>query len=202
MCLIIKKPAGRRICNAFLTNAWQHNCDGWGSFFLEAGQPVWAKGMRLVDLLRHNDALPESGEVFLHLRKATYGHVTQDMAHPYLVNDWGDGRRMLLMHNGSIDHLAPEDPSLSDTAMLARLLRDMLSGLSADQAAALVRSEGFARLTAPLLQGSMVVLFDHRGARRLGREWLEVQNDQWHAGMAGIEVSNTRTWLRDATQAA
>ena len=192
MCLIIKKPAGRRICPAFIENAWHHNHDGWGSFHLHGDEPVWSKGLALQELLSHNAALPEAAEVYLHLRRATHGVVNQDLAHPFLVRSG-----LLLMHNGSIEHLAPRDPGLSDTAMLAQSLRDMLTGLSAAQAAALLRSQGFASLTAPLIHGSMVVLLDPLGAVRLGREWHVVQDGQWHGAMAGIEVSNTRTWLRE-----
>jgi len=194
MCLIIKKPASRRICPAFLENAWRHNRDGWGSFHVQAGRPVWAKGLHFEELLAHNASLPAETEVYLHLRKATYGHVNHAMAHPYVVQNWPEGG-LLLMHNGSIEHLAPHDPALSDTAVLAGLLRDLLTGLSAHQAATLIRSEGFARLTAPLIQGSMVVLLDATGAVRLGRDWHAVRPGEWDAGMAGIEVSNTRTWL-------
>lgn len=201
MCLIIKKPAGRQICPAFLENAWQHNSDGWGSFFLRAGRPVWAKGLSFDELRVHTNGLPADIEVYLHLRKATFGHVNHAMAHPYVVQNWPEGG-LLLMHNGSIEHLAPQDPALSDTAVLATLLRDMLAGLSARQAALLLRSEGFARLTAPLIQGSMVVLLDSAGAVRLGRDWHAVKHDEWDAGMAGIEVSNTRTWLRKESAAA
>lgn len=189
MCLIIKKPEGRQISADFLENAWQRNSDGWGCFHVDAGQPVWIKGMHLAGLLQHNQSLPLGCEVYLHLRKATYGHVTPDMAHPYPVRPG-----LLLMHNGSIDHLAPTDPSRSDTAELARFLHNMLDGLSDAQAARLLRSEGFARLLAPLIKGSMVVLLDAQGAVRLGRDWHVVQAREWDGVMPGIEVSNTHAW--------
>lgn len=194
MCLIIKKPAGRPLCDAFLENAWRHNRDGWGCFHLHAGRPVWHKGMDLASLLAHQRALPDSDEVYLHLRRATFGPVNDAMAHPFVVRQW-PGSSLLLMHNGSINALTPNDATQSDTAVLARLLGDLLTGLSAAQAARLLRSAGFARLLAPLIEGSMVVLLDAAGALRLGRDWHVVQAGEWHAGMAGIEVSNTRTWL-------
>jgi hypothetical protein len=190
MCLIIKKPADRPICPDFLENAWRHNCDGWGSFHLHAGRLHTSKGLALGGLLRHNATLPPQAEVYLHLRKATYGPANQALAHPYRVRDG-----LLLMHNGSIEHLAPTDPALSDTAMLALLLRDMLAGLSGEQAGVLIRSDGFTRLIAPLIHGSMVVLLDARGAVRLGRDWHAVRPGEWDDAMRGIEVSNTRTWL-------
>lgn len=191
MCLIIKKPLGRRIAADFLENAWQRNSHGWGCFHLDQGQVTWARGLHLAELIEHNARLPLGNEVYLHLRRATYGEVNHDMAHPYIVRPG-----LLLMHNGSIAHLAPQDPALSDTSELARLLRDMLHVLSDEQASNLIRSQGFKALTAPLIEGSMVVLMDARGPVRLGREWLTVQAADWDEGMAGIEVSNSHTWGR------
>jgi len=205
MCLIIKKPAGRSLCPAFIENAWRHNHDGWGSFFLQGGRPVWAKGMGFDDLQAHARALPDSTEAYLHLRRATHGAINHAMAHPHVVHTHpDDGHDLLLMHNGCIDHLAAPgtDTPHSDTAVLADLLRDMLQGLSPVQAARLIRSQGFARLTAPLIEGSMVVLLDAQGAVRLGREWHVVQPCEWQPAMAGFEVSNTRTWLATDALAA
>jgi hypothetical protein len=189
MCLIIKKPAGRRITVDFLENAWKRNSHGWGSFHVADGKVVWARGLKFDELVAHNATLPVDTEVFLHVRKATFGHVNEAMAHPYFVRDG-----LMLMHNGSIHHLAPQDPSLSDTAELARMLHDMLSGLDDAQAAALIRSQGFIRLTAPLIHGSMVVLLDRHGPVRLGRGWHVVQDHEWDGVMPGIEVSNTHAW--------
>lgn len=195
MCLIIKKPAGRAICADFLKNAWQRNFDGWGCFFVQDERVVWARGLHFEELLDYNRHLPANVEACIHLRKATYGHVNHDMAHPYQVRPG-----LMLMHNGSIPHLAPQDPSVSDTAELARLLGDLLAGLSDEQAAAMVRSQGFARLTAPLIEGSMVVLMDKGGLVRLGREWHTVKSCEWPGVMTGIEVSNSHTWGAKARQ--
>jgi hypothetical protein len=191
MCLIIKKPLGRRIDAGFLENAWQRNSHGWGCFHAEQGAVVWTRGLALDELIDHNARLPLDAEVYLHLRRATYGEINHDMAHPYVVR-----QGLLLMHNGSIACLAPPDPSRSDTSELARLLRDMLSGLSDAQASGVIRSQGFRALTAPLIEGSMVVLMDAHGPVRLGREWHRVQAADWSETMAGVEVSNSHTWGR------
>lgn len=191
MCLIIKKPLGRRIAADFLENAWQRNSHGWGCFHTERGEVVWARGLCLQALIDHNARLPLNAEVYVHLRHATYGEVNHDMAHPYVVR-----QGLLLMHNGSIAHLAPQDASRSDTSELARLLRDMLSGLSDEQASAVIRSQGFRVLTAPLIEGSMVVLMDAQGPVRLGRDWHTVQAADWSDAMVGVEVSNSHTWGR------
>ena len=192
MCLIIKKPFGRRIASDFLENAWQRNPHGWGCFHLDQGEVIWARGLLLSELIDHNDRLPLDAEVYLHLRRATYGEVSHDMTHPYVVRPG-----VLLMHNGNIAHLAPQDTARSDTSELARLLRDMLSGLSDDQAAALIRSQAFRALTAPLIEGSMVVLMDAKGPVHLGRDWHTVQAADWSEAMAGMDVSNVHTWGRD-----
>lgn len=191
MCLIIKKPPGRRISADFLENAWQHNSHGWGCFHMADDEVVWARGLRLDELIDHNARLPLNTEVYLHLRRATYGDVNGDMAHPYVVRPG-----LLLMHNGSIAHLAPQDTSRSDTSEMARLLRDMLHGLSDDQASRMIRSQGFRALTAPLIEGSMVVLMDANGPVRLGRDWHTVLPADWSEAMSGIEVSNSHTWGR------
>jgi len=196
MCLIIKKPLGRRIATDFLENAWQRNSHGWGCFHMAQEGVVWARGLALDELIAHNARLPLDAEVYLHLRRATYGEVNHDMAHPYVVR-----HGLLLMHNGSLDCLAPENTALSDTSELARLLRDMLSGLSDTQAAKLIRSQGFRALTAPLIEGSMVVLMDGSGPVRLGRDWHTVQAADWNEAMAGVEVSNVHTWAQHAPKA-
>lgn len=197
MCLIIRKPPGRPVSPDFLENAWQHNADGWGCVQRRGGRLLSAKGMRLDDLLAHSASLPVGGEAYLHLRKATHGHINPDMAHPYQVREG-----LLLMHNGRLDPLAPADSRCSDTWELARLLRDLLAGLSDAQVSALLRTEGFARLTAPLIHGSMVLLLDTQGAVRLGRDWHRVQPDEWDAPMQGVEVSNTHAWTPRAPRAA
>ena len=191
MCLIIKKPLGRRIAADFLENAWQRNSHGWGCFHMEQDELIWTRGLDLEELIAHNARLPMDAEVYMHLRRATYGDINHDMAHPYVVRPG-----LMLMHNGSIAHLAPQDTSRSDTSELARLLRDMLNGLSDAQASTLIRSQGFRALTAPLIEGSMVILMDASGPVRLGREWHTVKAADWDEAMAGIEVSNSHTWGR------
>ena len=189
MCLIIKKPPGRRISTDFLENAHLRNNHGWGFFFVEGDRPVWQRGMQLDELLEANRRLPDDAEVYVHLRQATYGDVVEDMAHPFVVRPG-----LLLMHNGSLHSLAPDDASCSDTYELARLLSDLTDGLSAGDAARLLRSEGFARLTAPLIHGSMIVLLDGEGAVCLGRAWHRVGAHEWDDAMCGMEVSNTHAW--------
>ncbi len=189
MCLIIKKPADRCIPRSFLENVHQKNPDGWGCFYVQGSELIWDRGMGLGSLMDFNDALPAGIEIYLHLRRATYGWIDLDMAHPFVVTPG-----LLLMHNGSIHPLAPGDTAKSDTWELARLLRDLLQGVSDEQAARLLRSDGFARLTAPLLTGSMVVLLDRWGAIRLGREWHTVSCGEWDGPMPGVHVSNTHAW--------
>jgi hypothetical protein len=189
MCLIIHKPSERQIDPEFLRQAWRQNPDGWGGFHLQDGQPVWAKGLALEELVAWNAVLPAGTEAYLHLRQATYGHVNQAMAHPFVVREG-----LMLMHNGSIQALAPDDPAISDSAELARLLGDMLAGLNAEQASSVLRSEGFARLFQPLVGGSRVVLLDSAGAIRLGQGWHTVAHQEWNAAMHGIQVSNTHAW--------
>ncbi|HXD08132.1 MAG TPA: hypothetical protein VN680_19060 [Burkholderiaceae bacterium] len=196
MCLIIQKPAGRRIPDEFLRNAWTTNPDGWGSFQRVDGQLVRRRGLQLEDLLHYNRSLGPREEVNIHLRRATYGPVNMAMTHPFVVTP-----DLLMMHNGTLHPLAPESRAVSDTCELARLLDDMLHGLSPDQAAALIRSEGFVRLTAPLIDGSMVLLLDRDGLVRLGRDWHTVGEGEWDASMHGIRVSNTYSWTRQGEPA-
>lgn len=189
MCLIIKKSRGRRIASDFLENAWQHNADGWGCFHAAQGRVISERGLCLRTLISHNEALPVGDEVYLHLRRATRGDVNRDMTHPHTVRPG-----LLLMHNGSIDRLVPQNPARSDTFELARLLNDMLGGWSDVQASAVIRSVGFCALTAPLIDGSMVVLMDACGAVRLGRDWHTLSSADWSEAMDGVQVSNVHTW--------
>lgn len=197
MCLIIQKPQGRHIASDFLENAWQRNADGWGCFHVVDGELRVARGLSLQGLIAHNAGLPLDAEVYLHLRRATRGEVNHDMTHPFVVRPG-----LLLMHNGNIDRLVPQDPAHSDTFELARLLKDMLKGLSDAQAADMLRSQGFRALTEPLIDGSMVVLMDALGPVRLGRDWHTVAAAEWSETMDGVQVSNANTWGRQAAQQA
>lgn len=190
MCLIIHKPSGRPVCPEFLANAWLRNGHGWGIVTWDAeGQPQARRGMRLPELLAQAAALDHEAPAVLHLRQATVGAVNLAMVHPFEVRPG-----LWLMHNGSIAHLRPAKGQHSDTAELARLLADLLAGQSDEQARATLRSEGFERLIAPLIRGSMVLLLDRDGLVRLGREWHRVAADEWLPSMHGMEVSNARTW--------
>ena len=189
MCLIVHKPAHRALCADFLREAWRRNPDGWGCFYLRDGVPVHDKGMDLDGLLALYAALPLEQEVYIHLRQATFGPVTHDMAHPFVVREG-----LLLMHNGSIGALAPSDGRRSDTAELARLLGDLLQDMDAVQSARFIRSEALARLLSPLIGQSRLVLLDAEGAVRLGKAWHTVAQPEWSAQMHGIEVSNIHAW--------
>ncbi|NDY93301.1 hypothetical protein [Ideonella livida] len=199
MCLILKKPAGRTIPADFLQHVWQHNPDGWGLCH-RAGTPdaprlAWTKGMALAELLVHNAHLPREAEAWLHLRRATVGPVSHDMAHPHLVRDTPQGG-LLLLHNGTLETLRPgaAPAPCSDSAELARLLGELMHGLEEAQAARLLRSPALARLLQPLLAGSMVVLLDAQGEVCLGRDWVTLQAGHWSADMAGLAVSNLQAW--------
>ena len=189
MCLIIKKPSGRTLPEDFLAETWRSNHDGWGYSYLTAGGLYVERGMSLDSLLARCQALPVDVEVFLHLRKATAGIITDEMAHPYIVR-----HGMLLMHNGTISNLVPPCRIKSDSWALARLLGDMLQSLSDVQSAHLIRTEGFAAMLSALIAPSRVVLLDTYGAVLFGQGWHTVSADEWSAEMDGILVSNTTAW--------
>lgn len=190
MCLIIHKPAQRTVPAGFLARAWLRNGDGWGTVRWRAGRCVSTRGMGLDQLQAHVAALPPREEVLIHLRRATHGPIDLSMAHPFEVCPG-----MVLMHNGRIDALAPTNGAVSDTHELARLLGQWLAPLPAAAASRVLRSEGFARLLAPVLGDSMVVLADARGWLRLGRPWHWVEPGDWHEpAMHGLAVSNRHTW--------
>lgn len=190
MCLIIRKPAGRGITAAFLSQAWQRNHHGWGSVRWQGGRCVATRGMALDTLQAHVADLPAREEVLIHLRRATHGPVTLAMTHPFAVCPG-----TLLMHNGRIDSLAHPEDAVSDTWELARRLGLWLGALSAPAASRVMRSAGFARQLEPILGDSLVLLADARGWLRLGRAWYTVQAADWHeTAMHGIEVSNRHTW--------
>lgn len=191
MCLIICKPPGRSIPAEFLANAWARNGDGWGAFFAHEGRLQCCRGLSYPGLMAANTALPRHAQVYLHLRKATCGHVNESMTHPLVVRPG-----LLLMHNGTFPGLVPggADSDKSDTWELARLLRDLTSGMSDVQVQHLIRSEGFRRLSAVFMQRNVVVLQDEQGSVRLGRAWHRVTEDEWDASMVGVEVSNRHAW--------
>ncbi len=189
MCLIIHKPAGRVLCEGFLEDALRHNPDGWGLARLQAGQLRLCRGLEPRALLDAHAQLEVHEEVYLHLRKATSGEVSAAMAHPFVVLPG-----LALMHNGTLQDLCPDSGPMSDTAVLARHLADVIGPVPRDLRAAYIRSSGFRALMALAVRDSFVLLLDAQGAVRYGRPWHVIEPGQWHERMHGVAVSNLRYW--------
>ncbi len=197
MCLIIHKPAGRVLCEAFLEDALRHNPDGWGLARVRAGELQVCRGLAPQALLAANARLERDEEAYLHLRKATSGEVSPEMAHPFLVLPG-----LALMHNGTLQELCPASGPLSDTAVLARHLAEVVGAVALERRAAYIRSEGFRALMALAVRDSFVLLLDAQGAVRYGRPWHVIEPGQWHERMHGVAVSNLRYWSVGAGQAS
>jgi Glutamine amidotransferases class-II len=128
MCLAIYRPVepgmpAPVIPNAYLDAGMERHPDGFGVAFVQNGKVVvekfapherkqFRKAFRRVE---------GTGQPFVaHLRFATSGPKTADMAHPYVYTDSGEGE-VAVIHNGiiSIKH----DPKVeSDTRAFVRLV--------------------------------------------------------------------------------
>lgn len=125
MCLIIHRPAGKRVTNvpvAVLDHNRFSNPDGFGVAWrssnglkhakFDAGQKNYDRFKKLVLKLDKQEV-----EYVAHFRKATHGPVCKELSHPFTYQDPNVGE-VLVFHNGIID-ITP-DKNESDTSQFVK----------------------------------------------------------------------------------
>jgi predicted glutamine amidotransferase len=111
VCIAIYKPQGTRIYASTLEACWNSNSDGAGFAYVEDKKLHVIKG-----LMTYNDFIEayiphETKQLLLHFRIATHGGITEEMTHPFLIDD-----NLALIHNGIINKINTEDDKTkSDT---------------------------------------------------------------------------------------
>lgn len=103
MCLMAQAPRKASIPRDYLQNAYDHNSDGWGVMYADAGRVVCRKeksGME--EFYAMWDALPANKNVAVHFRFGTSGPQNSAACHPFkiLSKDDGDPFDLYGMHNG------------------------------------------------------------------------------------------------------
>ena len=138
MCVIIVKPAGKRIPADLLEATASLNRDGWGLMGLRDNGELVVKRQPRVrpgDIARALTGLDDA-TVALHLRLRTAGSTTEADVHPFKVTD-----DLYLMHNGTLD-IQRREPGRSDTW---HLVNDVLQPL-AERFEGLLGDDAFAAL--------------------------------------------------------
>lgn len=97
MCVIIHKPANKRVSKRNLKKCWKRNDDGAGLMYVENGKVVIEKGfMKFSDFFAAYQKHRKRNLV-LHMRLSSAGVVNKENTHPFYVND-----ELGMCHNGTI----------------------------------------------------------------------------------------------------
>ncbi len=182
MCVIIQKPAGKKIEEADLMSAAKVNSDGFGYMYYDSGSGrIFARKHLITDAKEIVKIVSEleGKEVALHFRIKTHGKIVAQQCHPFKILDKKrNGMDMYLMHNGTISDVPALDGE-SDTQAFVRTF--MIPVLSANPK--LIESEIFKAVVEKFIGYSklLVMYGDGKIVRFNERQWDE------HDGM---KVSN------------
>lgn len=177
MCLIIRKPKTVSTPIKLLENAFQYNENGWGLMYAENGKVVVTKGYGVEGLIYNVEALQKDRELFIHMRRATKGAKTIDMAHPFELGKSG----IWMMHNGTIRTINPEKQD-SDTATIATWLTPLI-----ESNPEIIFFDGFKKMVEQMIGNSRIVFLhpDGRFTTITDRTW------GWYKD---VRVSNFYAW--------
>lgn len=160
MCLIIDKPAGKKLERGVLERSLSRNPDGWGLMYADAGSIIVHKGLLPTEFLRIAYSIPKTAHVVYHHRLATHGSKTMDNCHPFPVTD-----DIYMMHNGILGITTTLEHDKTDSYHFARyVLRPMLMNDPS-----LFGTARFADLIESLIDKDKIVLLRADGAcQRIG----------------------------------
>lgn len=188
MCVILKREAGVTIPADKIETACDINKHGFGV--------VWRHGSKLqyeYCLDQPNDPKVVSDllqklkdkQVFVHLRHATVGTVSQENAHPFIVlNKKKNGLDLAFMHNGTLFEYKPKDDAVkSDTSnfndTFVKPLALRIHKYAGDN---LIGDDIFIKvLSKEIGYTSVVVLVDSRGRHLIFNEKHGAQFEGWWA---------------------
>jgi hypothetical protein len=119
MCLLFWKPADVTFEDAWLTDFYTRNQDGYGVMYFEDGKVVYEKAIGKVQDWIKFFRSHEHREACFHLRMRTHGNIDMENTHPYVVRGFDkfdeNETPMLLMHNGVLHTDNSRDKTKSDT---------------------------------------------------------------------------------------
>lgn len=183
MCLIFTDlPSNAALSDAWLSDFYSHNSDGWGFLYACGGtlfrpkalgsEAEWIKDYRMVRAL----GLP----FICHLRMETHGGISLENTHPYPITD-----DVWMMHNGVLARgYAGGDKSRSDTW---HYIHDILTPLVKEYGEKVLFSPSITQLLGEAIGNNRFALMN-----RLG-ETVIINQDQgvmWH----GRWMSNEYAW--------
>lgn len=110
MCIIVHKPAGRKLEKTVYENCWSNNSDGAGFLVAKDGALIMEKGFfSLPELLKALEPY-ETENIVVHFRSGTMGGRTKDNCHPFMISE-----EVGFVHNGTIHKIDRKQTQYSDT---------------------------------------------------------------------------------------
>lgn len=170
--------------------AFSSNSHGWGLCFTgkdangEGPQRWWyCKGMKLSELTASVAAYVSKDNIaVLHCRIASVGKVSEENAHPFMLNRHG----MMLLHNGTLSSF-PTSPGATDSQGLA----DWLNGI--ENLPVLLRSARWRRGLDALISPSKIVITDNNNNRPklyiIGERRGETEGKLWASNSTAFKQS-------------
>ena len=116
MCIIIAKPAGKKISTEVLERCLRIHPDGFGISFEDGGKLFTAKGLFEIKAISTLVEFAEPKDAVIHFRAASPGMlVNEDNCHPFCFQDREENPRFQfsVFHNGRLDWRS--DDKMSDT---------------------------------------------------------------------------------------
>lgn len=122
MCIILKKPAGKKLVEETYRKCFWTHSDGCGFAYVdpEKNDLVIEKGlMNFPDAYKAISAV-EDLEMLIHFRKISRGPASLENCHPFMVESYNKRFAFAIAHNGTLD-IKPLE-KLSDTATFVDLI--------------------------------------------------------------------------------
>jgi predicted glutamine amidotransferase len=174
MCVAIFKPAGRKIPEEHLKNAWQGNSDGAGFAYVKDGKVVIQKGyMALKDFLTALEEAEKANKkspFVVHLRTRTQGAKDAANTQPFAIEGG------CLAHNGGFQGTgAGHYDGASDSRLFAeRYTKDLTFDFVEKHKAKLEELIGYNKVILLYDDGRRHILLEKDGT------W---ENDIWYSNM-------------------
>src|SRR3990167_887180 len=116
MCIIIYKPAGRKLFPETIRRSFDNNADGSGFAYVENGTITTQRGFFTLDAFNEAYKPHELKQALLHFSIKTHGDLSEQNCHPHIVTP-----NMVFAHNGVIFRM-PHHKEKSDTLLFNDLL--------------------------------------------------------------------------------
>jgi len=117
MCIIISKPAEKKLPKSIYEECFRSNKDGAGIAYIEDGNIVLKKGFFNFEEFYKAIAEKEDHGMLIHCRIATHGVVGKDNCHPFTFTSSDKKYQWVMAHNGTLDWRSTKE--MSDTACFA-----------------------------------------------------------------------------------